>query len=1123
MNVIIRYSVLVASVLVLWSTSDAQTSKNLIPDSYRGSNTWVARGIMDGNLIETNFRNHGELSRWSDIPWGVWPRGIGGRHIDGIAIVVAGQVTGERVKYPQFYPGSFRDTTLNPVILNYRDAGRLVGADGAVWGWTPLNDFHNPLRFDPVTGSRTPNPAMSNDPTTWPTIWPDRLDEEASGWPNSWNGMFGRGVKNADLESFYVMDDYRDRAYHIDTTKTPNVPFSKFGVYYSDPSDSTKGGLGLQVKTRLLQWSNVLAEDAMFLLYTITNRGGTSHDRLYFTQLIDYGLGNEEGDENAAFDPIQDVVYGWDQDGIGQRQTGGTYKLGYVGMAFLESPANATNSTDDDEDGIRDEDRFTGPGTLVTGAANIESNATALYDMTLFEAKYGPLEERPAYQAGRWWTADENMDWVGFSDLNNNGTWDPGELVNNDTGVDGLGPFDVGYPGRDQGEADGIPQNGEPNYNLLDVDESDQIGLRGFELGTRPFYENGENLRLNGDTWIWDRIKLSIFELGVKPAQFVADVEPFALFVSGPVRLNPGATDFFSTAWIFGADEIDFFKNRRTVQNIYNSDYNFAQPPITPRLTAVAGDGEVILTWDTLSIRSFDRFLQDFDFEGYKLYKGTDPLFTDAKQITNADGTPIFYKPIAQYDLVNGIKGSRTVLGGDAVYNVGSDNGLAFLYVDKNVTNGKTYYYAISAYDRGIQPESGDPIDPQETTFRVSVDQSGKVIATTPNAAVVVPRPKAAGYTQGGTTQQLDKVTSGLGTGSIKVNLLVAELADFTAQYRLTFFDTLVSFNDTYMTSAFRLDNRGTNETVIGNRPLTAITPMQQGFVIEIKNATLALNDLKTGWIIRKGTASELFDKDPTKLDGFTSNWVGAVTESTSGAFVKSSDDFALVWVNPADSAYTPPRILGMTNSLRVPFPVYALNTTKNVKVDYVLIDNDVSGTLNSGDTFMIYENDPVTKLRKFRYHVIFTAKTPAASVAPAAGNRFEINHNKPFKGGDYFDFSLEPPRIDTVAARLALKDIKVVPNPYLAASVYEQRSQIVGRGERRIQFINLPATCTIRVFNLRGELLQTLSHQGGIENGSRFWDLKTRENQDLAYGVYIFHVEAPGIGRHIGKFAVIK
>jgi hypothetical protein len=36
-------------------------------------------------------------------------------------------------------------------------------------------------------------------------------------------------------------------------------------------------------------------------------------------------------------------------------------------------------------------------------------------------------------------------------------------------------------------------------------------------------------------------------------------------------------------------------------------------------------------------------------------------------------------------------------------------------------------------------------------------------------------------------------------------------------------------------------------------------------------------------------------------------------------------------------------------------------------------------------------------------------------------------------------------------------------------------------------------------------------------------WDLRTKDNLDLAPGLYIFHVDAPGIGTHVGKFAVIK
>jgi hypothetical protein len=36
-------------------------------------------------------------------------------------------------------------------------------------------------------------------------------------------------------------------------------------------------------------------------------------------------------------------------------------------------------------------------------------------------------------------------------------------------------------------------------------------------------------------------------------------------------------------------------------------------------------------------------------------------------------------------------------------------------------------------------------------------------------------------------------------------------------------------------------------------------------------------------------------------------------------------------------------------------------------------------------------------------------------------------------------------------------------------------------------------------------------------------WDLVSKDGMDIAYGIYVFHVDAPGIGEKIGKFAVIK
>ncbi len=1110
----------------IWTGIGAQAQH--IPPELRGDEDLIARGVMDGNLIETNFRNHGELARWNDIPFGVWPRGIGGRHIDGVGIMVAGQVPGERTKWPEFFPGATRDTMLNPVILTYRDFGKRLSPDGSLWGWTPLPGFMNENRLDPITGLRTPTPALSDDPTSWPAFWPDRLNNpDDPGWPGRWNGFFGRGVFNADLESFYVMDDFTDLEYAIDTES--GRPNSEYGVYYASGLDSTIGGMGLQTQVRLFQWANVLAEDLMFILYRITNVTEKAHNALYLGQIMDYGLGNEEGDENAAFDPQQDVAYGWDQDGIGTRTTGGNYALGYTGFAFLESPARAFDHLDNDEDGITDESRFSGPGALVEGQDNIRAAVESMYDVANFEVFNGPIESRPAYIAGRWWTGDENLDWVGFADENGNGSWDPGELLNNDVGRDGQGPFDLGYSGPDDGEADGRPTLGEPNFDELDIDESDQVGLTGFDLQTRPFYESGDNLR--DDAWMWDRIiSYAQFPLGTKPEAFKADLEPFLLFSSGPVGLASTGTDFFSTAWIFGEDERDFFKNRRTAQSIFNADYNFAQPPFLPKLTAVPGDGRVILSWDTVAVRSFDRFIQEFDFEGFKLYKGTDPLLFDARTITDLDGAATFFKPVAQWDLVNGIQGPITVLEGEAVYNLGGDSGLQFYYIDEEVTNGITYYYALVAYDRGVRDPtdlSKEPIDPQENTFNISVNQAGRVTGFSRNAAVVTPRSLPVGYVEGGANENLSRVTEGIGAGSINVRILQEEEADFDAIFQISFFsDPLSATSDLYETTAYKVLNLSSGETLIARSPIMETTPPTAGFAIDIHNVECGpplgceMDLIRTGYTANLGTQNEVYDVDPQTLDGYQTNWVAHVRADTTSAFVPSPDDYELIWVTPSDSLYRPPRVFGF---LRVDVPVFARNATQNTPADLFIQDINGSGEFDSGDDLIIHEQPGGQGVRRFRYRITFTAADPNNPIAPSAGNVLRISALRPFATGDFFQFTLRPSLIDAELAQNELDKIAVVPNPYVGASAFEPLSQIEGRGERRVQFIHLPPQCTIRIFNIRGELVKSLHHDGSTSDGAEWWDLRTEEQQDVAFGVYIFHVDAPGIGEHVGKFALVK
>ena len=70
-----------------------------------------------------------------------------------------------------------------------------------------------------------------------------------------------------------------------------------------------------------------------------------------------------------------------------------------------------------------------------------------------------------------------------------------------------------------------------------------------------------------------------------------------------------------------------------------------------------------------------------------------------------------------------------------------------------------------------------------------------------------------------------------------------------------------------------------------------------------------------------------------------------------------------------------------------------------------------------------------------------------------------------------------------------------MVPNPYIAAESWEPRNTFTsGRGPREIHFINLPAKCTIRVFNVSGALVRKLNNEASVENGTEIWDVLSEE-----------------------------
>jgi hypothetical protein len=146
-----------------------------------------------------------------------------------------------------------------------------------------------------------------------------------------------------------------------------------------------------------------------------------------------------------------------------------------------------------------------------------------------------------------------------------------------------------------------------------------------------------------------------------------------------------------------------------------------------------------------------------------------------------------------------------------------------------------------------------------------------------------------------------------------------------------------------------------------------------------------------------------------------------------------------------------------------------------------------------------------------------------APVVAPTRGDVWNLKLRVPFENGDEFAFTTNGEHVDPAAAAVAAKSVPyVVPNPYVGSASFEpNRFAVSGRGERRIEFRDIPLGGVVRIYTLRGELVQTL-RQDGSTSGAVPWDLRTKDNLDVAPGLYIFQVEGGGEA-HVGKFAVIK
>ena len=68
------------------------------------------------------------------------------------------------------------------------------------------------------------------------------------------------------------------------------------------------------------------------------------------------------------------------------------------------------------------------------------------------------------------------------------------------------------------------------------------------------------------------------------------------------------------------------------------------------------------------------------------------------------------------------------------------------------------------------------------------------------------------------------------------------------------------------------------------------------------------------------------------------------------------------------------------------------------------------------------------------------------------------------------------------------------------------------------IKITNLPKECTVKIFTLDGALVKTLKKDTDDQTFIS-WNLNNEQGINVASGLYIFHINAPGIGEKIIKW----
>ncbi len=635
------------------------------------------------------------------------------------------------------------------------------------------------------------------------------------------------------------------------------------------------------------------------------------------------------------------------------------------------------------------------------------------------------------------------------------------------------------------------------------------------------------------------------------------------VLATGPFSMAVGDTQETVVASIsaLGSDRLSSISvlkfYDRFAQEAFDNLFQLPKPPDSPALVSSEYDGQILLNWATnpqAVSATEDVVRKGFAFEGYNVY-----------QLPNAGATIEQGVKLATYDVNNAIRtisqetfDPRSGLILNLPVQFGNDVGVSRTFVidrdnirDTPLINGQVYYFGVTAYSY-----NPDPIAALRT------------LESSPTVATVVPQSTKPGVRlPSDPGVQLTVAHNGTSDGTVQA--IVVDPAKTTGQeYEVSFADDSHGgfvWNLTNKTSgALALSNQ-TNQSGDNNYFIV------DGLQVKVAGPPPGMKEFQIPAGARRWTFA---NANGFALEGFSgamgmavNSWFSSSTitapqlhnvlikyagTDTDGGVLDPNDEdqsFGYRYLRgaanpPADPSFVPYIINPGAGYAyqdyvkNVPFAAYDMETNPPTRLMVGYLENNVAAGRVNGRYWPPYSDEGVDNITVREWFFIFAvpySETPDPSlqvdllnttvpmfwwgtpnrrggnIAFEAGDEFLIVANHVNSTGDRFAFTSQAPSFNMDVAKGDVERmLNAFPNPYKGFNSFEQNQFV-----RFITFNHLPEKAIVRIFNLAGVLVRTLTKGINDTNDSQFlqWNLQNETGLPVASGIYVARIECPDLG----------